>query len=464
MFRRSFRLAAPLLILLSLTACSSASRVAQREAPAPSPRNVILLIADGCGPASFTLARDFVRYHDGRTELVLDPYQQGSVRTFSSDSRVTDSAASATAYACGVKTYNGAIGMDSLGQPVATLLEAAEARGLATGLVATSRITHATPASFSAHVPQRGQENEIAAQQINQGIEVLFGGGVSNYLPTEDGGRRSDGRNLLDEAAALGYTVARDRTAFDALDTAPALALFTPSHMAYALDRDPAAEPSLAEMTTKALTLLADDPDGFFLMIEGSRIDHAGHANDSAGHLRDILAYDEAVAAVLAFAEADGETLVVATSDHEAGGLTLGRQIGQRGVYAWNPEVLERVQHTQEALVPRLLEPDADRLALVQEGLGVTDLTDEEQARLQGTSNGRALAAALSDIIGVRAILAWTTSGHTAVDVPLYAFGPGHDRFVGNVDNTYIGLTLAEIMGFDLEALTATLRAQAGTD
>ncbi|NBC19184.1 MAG: alkaline phosphatase, partial [Bacteroidetes bacterium] len=297
-----------------LTAQTAESTVA--EATAESPRNIILFIADGCGPASYTMARDYRRYK-GLDAPGLDQYQTGSIRTFASNSRVTDSAAGATAFSAGVKTYNGAIAVDTLKRPVATILEAAEQRGKSTGLVATSRITHATPATFSAHVADRGEEAIIAEQQLGQGIEVLLGGGRGWFRGRADDGWRDDGRNLMDEAASQGYTVVQTKAAFDDVMAPPLLGLFTDSHMAYEIDRDPADEPSLAEMTTKAIDLLDDDRDGFFLMVEGSRIDHAGHGNDAAAHLHDILAFQDAVQAALRFADADGETLVVVTSDHE---------------------------------------------------------------------------------------------------------------------------------------------------
>lgn len=422
-----------------------------------APRNVILFIADGCGPASFTLARDYVRATEGRMHLALDAHQVGSVRTFASNSRVTDSAASATAYACGVKTYNGAIGVDTLQRPVATLLEGAEAKGMATGLVATSRITHATPAAFSAHVASRSEENAIAAQQMAQGVDVILGGGRQHYLPADEGGRREDGRNLLAEAAAKGYQAATDRAGFEALTQAPAIGLFSDSHMDYEIDRDPAAQPSLAEMTQKAIDLLDDDPDGFFLMVEGSRIDHAGHGNDPAAHLHDILAYDEAIAATLAYAEDDGETLIVSTSDHETGGLTLGRD----GTYAWNPEVLGRVTNSQLPMVYALVRDQRPIAEVMREMAGIDDLTYQEGALIEAAlEEPQQLNSALSEVVSRRAGVGWTSGGHTAVDVNLYAFGPGHDAFVGNHDNTYIGVTLARLMGLDLDALSAAMQSE----
>ncbi|MEM6782685.1 MAG: alkaline phosphatase [Bacteroidota bacterium] len=463
------------LLLAVLTgACSAPIHMAAAEPP-PAPRNLIVLIPDGFGPTSQTMAREYLQEVEGRA-LVLDRILSGAVRTYASDSRVTDSAASATAYASGVKTYNGAVGLDSTRALVGTILEAAELRGMATGLVATSRITHATPAAFAAHVPQRGMEAEIAAQMMDQGIEVILGGGRPLFLPSDNdtgyAGRRDDGRDLLAEARERGYAVALDRAGFDAFsaepvgsdDTAPpVLGLFDDSHLAYEIDRDPESQPSLAEMTAFALAHLSTDPDGFFLMVEGSRIDHAGHGNDPVGHLHDIIAFDDAVAEALAFAEQDGTTLIVVMADHETGGLSLGRNINGRGIYDWRPDVLARASRSVEGMLELMDEGSAPD-SLVEAYGGVDDLTDDERTALHeavGVVRGpRTLFNVMATLISERALIGWTTSGHTAVAVNLHSYGPHAERFVGVMDNDAIGRTLADVMGFDLAALTAVLRQE----
>lgn len=446
-----------LIVLVCMIEFSCALPAASQDEARP--RNVIMFIADGCGPASFTYARDYLRYQGGEA-LTLDSLQVGSVHTFASNSRVTDSAAGATALACGVKTYNGAIAVDAEQQPVATVLEAAEARGMATGLIATSRITHATPASYAAHVPQRIMEAEIAAQMMEQNIEVLFGGGRAFFVPQEDGGRRADGRNLLGEATGKGVQVLQSRADFDGTVQTPVLGLFTDDHMAYEVDRDAALEPSLAEMTAKAIDLLSQDPDGFFLMVEGSRIDHAAHGNDAAGHLHDILAYDRAVAEALAFAREDGRTLIVSTSDHETGGLTLGRNLDGRPQYTWHPEVIENIPASHGGLLNMARSDSLTVCALFSERLGI-ECTEEEAAQFERALAGEAsMNFTMAEVIARRAGLGWTTGGHTAVDVNLYAFGLGRDRFIGHYDNTAVGQRIAELLDFDLAALTEALRRE----
>lgn len=451
------------LIALLLVAWTVPHAAAQSSSEA-RPHNVILIIPDGYGPASATMARDFLRQQEGVTELAADTLLTGTVRTFASDSRVTDSAASATAYAASTKTYNGAISVDTLQQPVATLLEAAEERGMATGLVATSRITHATPAAFSAHVVERGMENEIAAQQITKDIEVLLGGGRRHFLPESEDGVREDDRNLIDEAEDAGYRYVADRDAFDDLTATPVLGLFSMSHMDYEIDRDPAEQPSLADMTAKAIELLQEEDEGFFLMVEASRIDHAAHGNDAAGHLHDILALNEATEVALEAARDDGNTLVVSVADHETGGLTLGRNIDGEGIYAWEPDTVAAVQGSHDAILSQAQEAaenGEDPARVIIEQTGIAGLTNEEHAALiDAFDDAYAFGDVLGEVVARRAIIGWTSNGHTAVDVNLYAYGPGASRFQGNHDNTFVGAALANLLDVDLQALTTQLREQ----
>ena len=444
----------PLILLLILvSACAGPSVVVNTTAEQPAvsyadgPRNVILFIADGCGPASFTMARDFLRETTDRRALFLDDHLVGGISTHSSDSRVTDSAASATAFACGIKTNNGAIAVTSTGMPVSTILEAAEAKGMATGLIATSRITHATPASFAAHVENRGQESEIAVQELSQNIEFIAGGGKRFFLPEEEGGSRKDGRNLLAFADSLGYNVAQNRSEYEAFDELPILALFSNDHMAYEIDRDPSTQPSLSEMVEKAIGLLSQSENGFFLMVEGSRIDHAGHANDPVAHVHDILAYDNAVKMAVDFAQNDGRSLVVATSDHETGGLSLGRNIGGRGIYDWKPDVIAKITASFNGMNTQIRDAE-DPEKKLEEILGfdiAPSFVDSLQSA-QGYDKGRML----SSLVSKRAIVGWTTGGHTAVDVPVFAFGIGAESFAGYQDNTAIGTQLADLLGLEI--------------
>ena len=428
--------------LLALVLLATALPVAAQDA---RPRNVVFMIADGFGPASETMGRAA-----SDRPFTLDGMLTGSVSTASTDSRVTDSAAGVTAYSCGIKTTNGTIAETPDGAPCQTVLEAARDAGYAVGLVATSRITHATPAGYASHVPQRADESEIAAQMAEAGLSVMFGGGGRFFAPQSAGGSRADGRDLRREMLARGVVVTTSRAGFDGLRDAPAAALLAPDHMAYEIDRDETDQPSLAEMATKALELLAATPaareHGFFLMIEGSRIDHAGHANDAPTHVRDVLAYDAAVRAVRVWADRDEHTLVVSTADHETGGLTLGRD----GVYAWDPAPLLAATMSTERLAERLAEAGADGPALVREALALDSLSAEEQTRIDAPGDAAARVATYRDVEDRRARVAWTTGGHTGVDVGLYASGPGADLFRGNMRNDAVGRAVFEALGLPL--------------
>jgi alkaline phosphatase len=466
------------LFALCATLLLTAPAAAQRAPNAPDgdgPTNVILMIPDGFGPASVTMARDYLRWRDGTQELPYDSLHVGSTRTLSSSSRITDSAAGGTALATGTKTYNGAISVDSTRRPLGTILEGAERRGLATGLVVTSRLTHATPAVFSAHVPDRDQENEIARQQLNQDIEVLLGGGRRHFLPeTMAGSARNDQRNLLDAAERKGYQVVETADGLAQVDDEPVLGLFSGGHMAYEIDRAQTRQPSLAAMTETAIDVLSDREAGYFLMVEGSRIDHAGHANDAAGHLHDILAFNEAVEAALDAANRDENTLVVVVSDHETGGLTLGRNRDGEGIYAWHPDRLAGVEASSAALadsVRAIRSSGADSTAVarriadtVRRLTGVEEVPAERLRRLMAIEGQYALGKAVSPIVNRHALVGWTSYAHTAVDVGLYAYGPGANRFVGNHDNTYVAHALADLLGVDLGRLTRQMRADATSE
>ena len=402
------------------------------------PQNVVLMIADGFGPASATLGRTAKG-----APLAFDSVLVGSVETSAADGRVTDSAASATAYACGPKTYSGAIGVTPDGTPCRTVLEAAAARGMATGLVATSRVTDATPAAFAAHVADRDGEDEIARQLAVSGIDLLVGGGARLFAGPDDAAP------LAGAMAADGRAVALDRAGYDALGALPAAALLAPSNLAYEIDRGGTDQPSLAEMTEKALGLLAAEAGGrgFVLVVEGSRIDDAAHRNDPAALLGDVLAYDRAVAAALAWAARDGTTLVVSTADHEAGGLTLGREDMNR----WDPAPLLRATASFEAMAARI-GAGGDPAEVIRQALGYEALPEGAAEVFRDAVAARdpgALLPLLESLASEPAGVGWTTKGHTAVDVGLYAWGPGADRFRGAMANDAVGRALFTVLGLE---------------
>jgi alkaline phosphatase len=273
-------------------------------------KNVILLIGDGMG-----LAQIYAAMTANKGKLNIENCTNiGLIKTYASDAYITDSAAGATAFASGTKTYNGAIGVDAQGNPVKTILEIAEENGLATGLVATSSITHATPACFIAHQKSRKLEEEIAADFLNTDIDVFIGGGKQFF-------EHSTGdKNLLVELKAKGYQVLDNMKDISAV-TKGKLAGFTAE-----LQNPKMSEgrgDMLLQSTKTALNILNQNPKGFFLMVEGSQIDWGGHDNNPQYVIDEALDFDKVIGEVLEFAAKDGETLVVITADHETGGLTL---------------------------------------------------------------------------------------------------------------------------------------------
>ena len=436
-------------LLLGTTFPSAVGAATPGSRPAERPLNVILMIADGCGPASATLARGVA----GRP-LALDSILVGQVETHSSSSRVTDSAAAATAMASGVKTANRMLGRDPTGRTVPTILERARERGMATGLVVKSAITDATPAAFASHVHNRVSEDSIAVQLIDHGVDVMLGGGREWFLPSGKGGSRKDSLDLLARAKDHGWSYVQSPQELARAAKGPLLGLFAAGDMAFSLDRDPAQEPSLPEMAAKALALLSPARKGFFLMIEGSLVDHAAHANDPASHARELLEYDETVRQVLRFARQNGRTLVISTADHETGGLGLGRRVGERSVYELHPEALVPVRSTTGEMGTRIL-AGANVDSLIQADTGAP-LSDSERAVLAPALASKTdVARAIGQIESLRASLDWTTGGHTAVEVNLYAFGPGSERFRGLHDNTEIAHLLAERIGVTLAPLAS---------
>ncbi len=426
-------LSLPLLALL-LTAPLAA------QTPAGGPRNVVFMIADGFGPAAATLGRAAAG-----GPLALDGILVGSVETAAADSRVTDSAAGATAYACGIRTTSGAVAVDTTGAPCRTLLEAAGARGMATGLVATSRVTDATPAAFAAHLADRDGEAEIARQLAASGVDLLFGGGARLFTGPAGVGAAPPAEAMT----AAGWAVALDRAGYDALGALPAAALLAPSNLAYEIDRGATDQPSLAEMTERALGLLAAAAGGrgFVLVVEGSRIDDAAHRNDPAALLGDVLAYDRAVAAALAWAARDGHTLVVSTADHETGGLTLGRDDANR----WDPAPLLRATASFERMAGRIRGGE-DAAEAIRQALGLDALPEGAAETFRGAvaaNNPAALLPPLERLASEPAGVAWTTKGHTAVDVGLYAWGPGAERFRGAMTNDAVGRALFAALGLE---------------
>lgn len=361
-----------LLVLTTLTlACTASDR---QKADPEKPANIIFLIGDGMGLSAITTG-----FYFGDQPSVFTRFQEiGLQQTSSASHKITDSAASGTAMATGKSTYNNAIGVDTSKAPIQNIAELLASRGWSTGVVATSTISHATPASFYAHVEFRSMEDEIAVQLLNSEIDFFAGGGLSKFIA------RRDSVNLLPVATDLGFVI--DTTGLAAPGTLSADKkygfLLEKGGMLTMVD---GRGDFLPDATVLAISHLSQNPEGFFLMVEGSQIDWAGHRNESEYLIGEMLDFEKVIAAVLDFAEKDGNTLVVVTADHETGGYALGPEIPKEGQsYYSDYNIIEPV---------------------------------------------------------------FATGGHTATLIPVFAFGPGAEQFKGIYKNTEINHKMVSLVG-----------------
>ncbi len=273
------------------------------------PKNIILFIGDGMGVSQVHAALT-----GNKGSLFIENMKYtGFSKTSSGDKYITDSAAGGTALSSGVKTYNGAIGVDMDKNPVKTILEEAEEAGLSTGLVSTSAITHATPASFIAHQPNRNMYEEIAADFLKTDIEVFIGGGYKHFT------ERKDGRNLISELKQKGYTIEQDINKLNQVTDGKLAGLVANEHTGRIDERGN----MLPVAVNTALNILKKNKKGFFLMVEGSQIDWGGHAGNTVYIVEEMLDLDRSIGKALEFAEKDGKTLVILTADHETGGMVV---------------------------------------------------------------------------------------------------------------------------------------------
>ncbi|KKW68246.1 alkaline phosphatase [Lampropedia cohaerens] len=438
-------------------------------------KNVVFFLGDGMGITTLTAARIYSKGEDGA--LTIDELPETAfIHTYSRDGQVTDSAPSMAAYMTGVKMNNEVISMsaetsavdaqgkayavneDSTcpagnGEPVPTLLELMKQAGYGTGIVTTTRVTHATPATTYAHVCHRDAYNTIAAAlvpggegynaRLGDGLDVIIGGGIRNFLPAgTQGSRRNDERNLVAELQAANYHFAANRAQFDALPTdgSKIAALLTPSDMSYEFDRDPAKEPSIAEMTEKAIDALAAQNRGFFLMVEGGRIDHALHATNARRALDDTVAFDQAIATAIEKLEAIDpglqNTLIVVTADHDHTLQMNGYAARTGPTTPTNPGVLGLVNNYVNG------QPSTD--------------VDGNSYTILGFGNGPNRPATRSPLTEAQvadpdylqeAVVPLAVETHGGGDVFLGAKGMGAERFKGTMVNTEVFDLIKEAVG-----------------
>jgi alkaline phosphatase len=415
------------------------------------PRNIILMIADGMSIGTLTLADMQIRASRQKPSHWVTLWSRpGVVRsmcaTFAANALVTDSAAAGSAMSIGERVNNGAICITSDGREPVPILVRAQKRGLATGLVTTTRITHATPASFIANAPSRNQEAIIAEQLLARGVTVALGGGSRHFRPAQ-----------LELQPDL-QTV-RTREELLAATSAPGkrlLGLFADSHMSFEIDR-PAQQPSLADMASAALDILARHPGGFIVQIEGGRVDHAAHNNDVAALIQDQIAFDDALGVAIDFVSERDDTLLIVTTDHANGnpGLTVygpegisrfERIASARRSFEWIASELRKIETpgAQAEELPRL----------VSEACGITLTAGEQESLLRVRAGESAHPSSLSNsllpVLG--AVLTnhfgvgFASPNHTSDFVEVTATGPGSEALSPVIDNTDLHTLMSEAL------------------
>lgn len=466
------------LLFLTVTNAAVAAKPAKNAATRTLP-NVIVLIPDGMSVTGTTLAR----LYQG-APLALDPLASGLMVTWNGDGTIADSAPAGSAISSGWKSQTGNIAstgskyafpgarMPAAGEelrPVATVLEAARLSGRATGIISTSEFMHATPADFSAHDPSRASYDNLTEQIAYNKLNVILGGGIK-YLKPES---RKDKEDMAAILKSRGYTLVGNTADLKQFSGKKLVGVFgkTDAHTAlsYDLDRDPVREPSLAEMTGKAIEVLSKQPKGFFLMVEGSKVDWAAHANDPVGIVSDVLAFDRAVKVALDFAKKNGNTLIIAVTDHGNSGISIGDRSTSKTYDKthWTSFInpLKKAKVTGEgfeALLPSnrkegtVATMGSEIRALAKEWLGVDDLSDAEVESLL-KENAGSVNYAVGPIIAKRAKIGFTTNGHTGEDVVLYQYDPRGHLLGGLVDNTQVATFMAKTLGVDLDATTNRL-------
>ncbi|MEA1968669.1 MAG: alkaline phosphatase [Thermodesulfobacteriota bacterium] len=468
---------------------------------ATAPKYVFYFIGDGMGNSQRQAAQYFYKLESKNPDakLVMNSFPSSAlVTTHSANTLITDSGAGGTALATGYKTTNGVIAKLPDGTDVKTIAEAARDKGYAVGLATTTRISHATPAAFSAHNMCRSDENAIAVDQLNSGFDYFAGGGFRHFVKKgNDQGlksKRKDDRDLVAELQVKGYTTFvgdKERDAFRAFHPKQGdkvFAILAYSTIAYEIDRRNSTAldnvmPSLAEMTGKGIEVLTAQDKPFFMMVEGGKIDYAAHCHDAAATIWDTLALDASIAKAYEFYKAHpDETLIVVTADHETGGMAMGISLDSKGYFLKLDELSKVKASTEDTLwylYPEMYKKYSDvnqrhqaYIDYVGNHFGLTNLTKGEKRQLtsamevedrnqtlpyeEQTNYGYEYTPtmiAVAHLVSYRARINWTSYVHTASVITLSAIGIGSERFNGFIDNTDIPRTMALIMDVKLSPL-----------
>jgi alkaline phosphatase len=445
---------------------------------------VFLFIGDGMAMAQISSTEVYATARSSRdisiTRLGFTRFPvSGLTTTYDAGTFITDSASAVTAIATGNKTLSGVINMDPAKQRnYKTIAEYAHEAGMKVGVVSSVTLDHATPAGFFAKVPSRSNYYDIAVQMVESGFEYFAGGGL-----LQPRGKNQDQRDVIQIARDRGYTYVNSREVFDGLRPGAGKVLAVNAtlqdsgSMPYELDRA-AGDLSLADYTRKGIELLSGNPRGFFMMVEGGKVDWACHANDAGAAIHDVMAFDKAIKEAVSFAQAHpGETLIVVTGDHETGGMTIGFAgtqyetffdkvaLQKRSFVSFNDEVLGPYKKNTPRDRARL----ADLIPAIRESFGLDygDLSDFQKQQLEfafqrsmGDEVERPVAedqfllyggyepltVKITQIMNQTAGIGWTSYAHTGVPVSTFALGVHQELFSGYYDNTDIFRKMASAM------------------
>lgn len=439
-------------------------------------KNVIFLVVDGMSSGTLALG-DLVKqvqFGDNTNWVKLyesdKTFHRGLMDMASLNSVVTGSAAAASSWGSGHRINNGSVNWGPNNEQYKPICSIFNEAGKSTGLVTTTRLTHATPSGFSINVPQRGMEDVIAKQHLDRGVDVLLGGGTRHF--TTEG--RGDSTNLYPQFEEKGYTVVKNKQDLQQATTnSKLLGTFYDSHMPYSIDHNTSKElqetvPTLAEMTKAALDRLKKNSNGFLLQIEGGRVDHAAHGNDAAGLIYDQIAFDDAIKVVMDYTENRDDTLVILTTDH--GNANPGLS-GLGSGYGDSPKMLETIHDYKQSfewIFAQITDDISEgnrisvsRLREIVEYATTVAIEEDEAIMLYNALNGE-YRSPFRNRQGANAVLAgilanyngiyFVGTNHTADYVEIAAWGPGSDRIPTFVRNTYL---------FDLMVDMADVRAYA---
>ena len=446
-------------------------------------KNLIVMIPDGTSLSVVSASRWVKAYRNEGNHLNIDPYLSGTVTSFSSNAPIGDSAPTTSTYMTGIPQQAGNISMypvadpendivklnpDSAYQPLATILEAMKIeQKKAAGLVVTCEFPHATPADCASHYYSRSKYTVLAPQMAANNLNVMFGGGNDFITDEMKAHLKSTGTSLFqdDKKGMMNFTGEK------------VWALFDKQAMPYDLDRNPDLMPSIAEMTTKALEILNKNPNGFFLMVEGSKVDWAAHANDPAGMIGEFLAFDKAVGAAIEFAKKDGSTTIVVLPDHGNSGFSIGRNGLKKSYTSLTKDDLfgtvSKIKRTAEGLEKMLLNTRPENIKEVFKQYTGIDITNDELKTLAGSknyktedytqvSNSNNMTHNITVILNERMPFGFTTGGHTGEEVFLAVYHPKGDILKGNVRNTDVHQYLYKVAGLEkpMNQLTSEIFAK----